>query len=147
MTVPEQRLRAAAAVRGIDHVTVTTRDCRGAKHFYELALRPLGFAVTFDWPSRGKAYLGLPGETSSIWIVQRSHPGRLAVTLSAADPSAVDAFYAAALAAGGEAVAEPGFRPELTARTYSAAVLDRDGNTVEAVSWHSSPVEASAEAA
>jgi catechol 2,3-dioxygenase-like lactoylglutathione lyase family enzyme len=147
MAVPEQRLRTAAAVRGIDHVTVTTRDCRGAKRFYEVSLRPLGFAVSFDWPARGRAYLGLPGESSSIWIVQRSHPGRLAMTLSAADPSAVDAFYAAAVAAGGETVAEPAFRPELTARTYSASVLDPDGNTVEAISWHSDPPEAAAEAA
>ncbi len=146
VAVPSQRVQTAARVRGIDHVTVTTRDCREAKRFYELALRPLGFSVVFDWPAGRRAYLGLAGETSSVWIVQRSHPGRLAMSLAAADEPAVDAFYAAALAAAGEPVSAPSYRPEYTARTYAAEVLDPDGNTLEAISWHSQPSTGAAEA-
>jgi catechol 2,3-dioxygenase-like lactoylglutathione lyase family enzyme len=132
---------------GIDHVTITTRDCRAAKRFYELALRPLGFSVVLDWPERGRAYLGLPAETSSLWIVQRGHPGRATVSLAAVDQSAVDAFYAAALAAGGEPVSPPAHRPEYTARTYAAEVLDPDGNTLEAVCWRAEPLANAADAA
>lgn len=98
MAVPAWKLEAVAPARGIDHVTITTRDCRAAKSFYEPTLRPLGFAIVFDWPARGRAYLGLPSQQSSLWIVQRSHPGRVSVSLAAEDREAVDAFYAAALA-------------------------------------------------
>lgn len=126
-------------VGGIDHVTITTRDCRAAKRFYEATLRPLGFAVVFDWPAAGRACLGLPSEPSSLWIVQRSHPGRACVSLAAADSDAVDAFYAAALAAGGQAVSPPAHRPEYTARTYAAEVLDADGNTLEAICRRAEP--------
>lgn len=135
MAVPAWKPKAVAPARGIDHVTITTRDCRAAKSFYEPTLRPLGFAIVFDWPARGRAYLGLPSQQSSLWIVQRSHPGRVSVSLAAEDREAVDAFYAAALAAGGQAVSTPGHRPEYTARTYAAEVLDPDGNTLEAICW------------
>ena len=134
-------------VRGIDHVTITTSDCRTAKRFYELTLRPLGFAVAFDWPDRGRAYLGLPAEPSSLWIVQRSHPGRVSVSLAAVDRDAVDAFYAAALAAGGQAVSPPAHRPEYTAHTYAAEVLDADGNTLEAICWRAEPLSSAERAA
>jgi catechol 2,3-dioxygenase-like lactoylglutathione lyase family enzyme len=140
--LPNRKLEAVEPVRGIDHVTVTTRDCRAAKRFYELALRPLGFSVAFDWPDGGRAYLGLRGETSSLWIVQRSHPGRVSVSLGAEDAGAVDAFYAAALAAGGVPVSAPAHRPEYTARTYAAEVLDPDGNTLEAICWRAEPLAA-----
>ena len=132
-------LEVVGAARGIDHVTITTRDCRAAKRFYEPALRPLGFSVVFDWPAGGRAYLGLPAEPSSLWIVQRSHPGRASVSLSAVDRDAVDAFYAAALAAGGQTVSPPAHRPEYTAGTYAAEVLDADGNTLEAICRQAEP--------
>ena len=147
MTVLSNRkLEAVEPVRGIDHVTITTRDCRAAKRFYEPALRPLGFSVVFDWPAGGRAYLGLPAEPSSLWIVQRSHPGRASVSLTAVDREAVDAFYAAALAAGGLAVSAPAHRPEYTARTYAAEVFDADGNTLKAICRQAEPI-ASAERA
>ncbi|MBV9465503.1 MAG: VOC family protein, partial [Solirubrobacterales bacterium] len=45
----------------------------------------------------------------------------------------VDAFYAAALAAGGRDNGAPGPRPEYSPGYYGAFVLDPDGNNVEAV--------------
>jgi catechol 2,3-dioxygenase-like lactoylglutathione lyase family enzyme len=145
MAVARERLEVVEGRRGIDHVTVTTRDCRAAKRFYELALSPLGFSVVFDWPEGGRAYLGLPSETSSLWLVQGDARGRIALTLAAADRRAVDAFYAAALAAGAEPVALPGFRPDHTPSTYAAEVLDPEGNAVEALCWHAKPIASAAE--
>ncbi len=140
MAVSERAVEVAGRAQGIDHVTIATRDYRGAKRFYELALRPLGFSVMFDWPEGGRAYLGVAPETSSVWLVQRGEPGRGAVSLAARDSVAVDRFYAAALAAGGRPVAPPSPRPEYTRATYAAEVLDPDGNAVEAICWHAAPV-------
>jgi catechol 2,3-dioxygenase-like lactoylglutathione lyase family enzyme len=133
MAVPENRLNVARSVQGIDHVTISTRDSRAAKRFYELALRPLGFSVVFDWPDGGRAYLGLPSEPSSVWLVQGGASRRAALSFAAADRGAVDCFFAAALAAGAQPLSPPAHRPEYTASTYAAEVLDPDGNALEAI--------------
>lgn len=53
--------------------------------------------------------------------------------LQAPDRAAVDAFYAAALAAGGTDNGGPGLRTEYSPGYYAAFVLDPDGHNVEAV--------------
>jgi catechol 2,3-dioxygenase-like lactoylglutathione lyase family enzyme len=55
------------------------------------------------------------------------------VAFMVSDMAAVDAFHAAALAAGGRDNGPPGLRPEYHAGYYGAFVLDPDGNNVEAV--------------
>lgn len=45
----------------------------------------------------------------------------------------VDAFYTAAVAAGGRPKLPPGIRAEYSPRYYAAFVYDPDGNNVEAV--------------
>jgi catechol 2,3-dioxygenase-like lactoylglutathione lyase family enzyme len=142
MAVPRPRLEEARGVEGIDHVTLTVADARAARRFYEVALQPLGFAVVLDWPDGGRTHLGLPSETSSLWLVQGNDARRGAVTLAAPDSGAVDAFYAAALAGGGREVSPPATRFEHTASTYAAEVLDPDGNVLEAICWHAVPVAA-----
>jgi predicted lactoylglutathione lyase len=47
--------------------------------------------------------------------------------------AAVDAFHAAAVAAGGRDNGAPALRPEYHPGYYGAFVLDPDGNNVEAV--------------
>jgi catechol 2,3-dioxygenase-like lactoylglutathione lyase family enzyme len=140
-----RHLEAVSRLSGIDHVTIVTRDHNAARRYYEQALRPLGFAVVFDWPDGGRVHLGLPQEKSSLWLVQGSRPGRIALSLAAADAATVDAFFAAALAAGGRAVSAPGFRPEFTPFTYAAEVADPEGNTVEAICRRATPAAARAE--
>ena len=105
----------------IDHVTVRVRDYEAAKRFYERALAPLGFVTLLDWHDERRAYLGLPGEPSSLWLVESLSAGGLDFCLAAPDDTAVDAFEAAALAAGGRSTGEP------------ARVFDLDGNSIEAV--------------
>jgi predicted lactoylglutathione lyase len=55
------------------------------------------------------------------------------VAFAAPHRGAVDAFYRAALEAGGRDNGPPGLRPEYHAGYYGAFVLDPDGNNVEAV--------------
>lgn len=45
----------------------------------------------------------------------------------------VDAFYKAALAAGGKDNGAPGLRPDYHANYYGAFVIDPEGNNIEAV--------------
>jgi catechol 2,3-dioxygenase-like lactoylglutathione lyase family enzyme len=113
-------------------VTIGVREYVVGKRFYERALRPLGFSVLLDWPDARRAYLGVASEASSLWLAE-GRAARTEISLAAADRSSVDAFYAAALAAGGRAVSSPAIRPEYTPSTYAAAVLDPDGNSVEAI--------------
>ena len=133
MAVPSKRATTTERERGIDHLTLVTRDYPAAKRFYELALRPLGFSVVFDWPQRRRAYFGVAPEPSSLWLVESGDPRRSTVAFAAPDRTAVDAFYAAALAAGGQPVSAPATRPEYTAAAYGAEVLDPDGNALEAI--------------
>ena len=59
-------------------------------------------------------------------------PGRH-VAFSAADRAQVDAFYAAAMQAGGRDNGAPGLRPQYHPDYYGAFVHDPDGNNIEAV--------------
>ena len=52
---------------------------------------------------------------------------------AAKDRATVDAFYKAAIAAGGRDNGPPGIRPHYHANYYGAFVLDPDGHNIEAV--------------
>jgi len=56
------------------------------------------------------------------------------VAFAAATRDRVDAFYAAALAAGGRDNGPPGIRAHYHPNYYGAFVVDPDGNNIEAVS-------------
>jgi catechol 2,3-dioxygenase-like lactoylglutathione lyase family enzyme len=117
----------------IDHLTVQVSDYERSKRFYAEALEPLGFAILLDWHQKRRAYLGIPPAPSSLWLVESASMGRLNVSLAAAAADAVDAFHAAALAAGAQTIEKPGVRPEHNSHYYAARVLDPDGNAIEAV--------------
>jgi catechol 2,3-dioxygenase-like lactoylglutathione lyase family enzyme len=55
------------------------------------------------------------------------------IALLANSRAAVDAFYHAALAAGGRDNGPPGLRPHYHPDYYGAFVLDPDGHNIEAV--------------
>jgi|SRR5215210_8439451 len=117
----------------IDHLTVPVSNYELSKAFYERTLAPLGLVVLLDWPDRQRAYFGVKGEPSSLWIVESSAAGNLDVTLAADSADTVDWFHTAALAASAESVQEPGLRGEYNRDYYAARVLDPDGNSVEVV--------------
>ena len=143
MAVPLKRPVERPA-QGLDHVTIATTSYRTARDFYLRALRPLGFAISFDWPDGGRATFALPQAASCVWIVETEEAGRVSLSLAAPDRGTVDAFFDAAVAAGGRPHSAPGIRAEYTARTYAAEVLDPEGNRLEAVCWRADPLPASA---
>ena len=124
----------------IDHVGCNVSDYARAKAFYDKAFAPLGISLLMEFgPIGGYGRDGKP----DFWIV--AGPSRfqkpeqlkvitpIHVCLRARSRAEVDAFYQAALAAGGKDNGPPGIRAEYHANYYGAFVLDPDGHNVEAV--------------
>jgi catechol 2,3-dioxygenase-like lactoylglutathione lyase family enzyme len=117
----------------IDHVILPVRDYAAGKHFYERALRPLGFTLLLDWPDGRRAWFGLEGTASSLWLRESQGAGTLEVCLGADQPEAVAGFHAEAVGLGALSRWEPGIRPEFSRDYYAARVEDPDGNSIEVV--------------
>jgi catechol 2,3-dioxygenase-like lactoylglutathione lyase family enzyme len=116
------------------HVAVNVTDLEAAKRFYVGALEPLGYRVVYEEPGR-LAYLA-DAHGLDFGIGQRGPVGGAHVAFECGDRTLVDAFYAAAMAAGGTDNGAPGIRSQYDANYYAAYVLDADGNNIEAVCHH-----------
>ncbi|BBE71579.1 VOC family protein [Oharaeibacter diazotrophicus] len=123
----------------IDHIGFPVSDFERSKAFYTAALAPLGYglvmAVTAE-ETGAAAHAGFgAGPKPDFWIGSggRADALRVHVAFVAADRAAVDAFHAAALAAGGTDNGAPGLRPHYHPNYYGAFVLDPDGHNIEAV--------------
>jgi catechol 2,3-dioxygenase-like lactoylglutathione lyase family enzyme len=118
----------------IDHLTVGVSDLDTSRRFYAQALEPLGFREIGPWSdAQREISFGLE-EANDFGISDRYEVGgQLHIAFAAETREAVDAFHAAALAAGGRDNGAPGPRPEYSAGYYGAFVLDPDGHNVEAV--------------
>ena len=117
----------------IDHVSIKVKDVEQAKEFYEAALAPLGYARGIEYP--GGMQLLVEGEPGDVWVAPLPEGAEAVpthVAPRAADAAAVDAFYEAALAAGGTDNGAPGPR-DYHPGYYAAFVLDPEGNNIEAV--------------
>jgi catechol 2,3-dioxygenase-like lactoylglutathione lyase family enzyme len=84
----------------IDHVTANVGDFEQAKHFYAQALAPLGYSVQVEF--EGAAGFGTGEGIPDFWIGSSPERGAAHVAFSASDRAKVDAFYEAAMAAGGK---------------------------------------------
>ena len=117
----------------VDHITLPVRDYAVSRRFYEVALRPLGLVLVLDWPDGRKAWFGVEGAASLLWMCESQAAGTLELALAADRPEAVEAFHTAALRAGARSEWEPSIRPEFDRRYLAARVRDPDGNSIEAV--------------
>jgi catechol 2,3-dioxygenase-like lactoylglutathione lyase family enzyme len=115
----------------IDHVTANVSDLEQARRFYEQALAPLGYAVRMEF--EGTAGFGTGEGIPDFWIGSSPERGATHVAFNANDRAMVDAFFHAAIAAGGKDNGGPGLRPHYHDSFYAAYVHDADGNNVEAV--------------
>jgi catechol 2,3-dioxygenase-like lactoylglutathione lyase family enzyme len=121
----------------IDHISIAVRDLAAATAFYEAALAPLGFARLETRP----ATVGFGKTYPELWLNLRKDMAPVApdsgahVALRARTTDMVDAFHAAALAAGGTSDGAPGLRAEYHENYYAAFILDPDGNRIEAVTF------------
>ncbi|MEM1191616.1 MAG: VOC family protein [Pseudomonadota bacterium] len=116
-----------------DHVKFGVRDFARSRAFYLKALEPIGVTVVTDWPPNG-AELSQPNGKSSLCLYQTvERPAHLHIAFVAKTRYQVDAFYRAALDAGGLDNGPPGPRPQYCERYYAAFVLDPDGHNIEVV--------------
>ncbi len=122
----------------IDHTGFTMSNPAVSRAFYEKALSPLGYSVVMEIPTEftgGKVALGL-GEAGKpdFWLAEGTPATpRIHIAFRARSRAEVDAFYQAAIAAGGKDNGPPGLRPHYHPNYYAAFVLDPDGYNVEAV--------------
>ena len=115
----------------IDHTGVTVIDVANSKAFYRAALAPLGYEVIMEFDDA--VGFGVPPKPD-FWIGKAALSGTpVHVAFRAGTRAEVDAFYGAAMAAGGRDNGPPGMRPHYHANYYAAFVLDPDGNNIEAV--------------
>jgi len=113
----------------IDHLALGVSDLAASRAFYEAALAPLGYEVVMEWEDR----VAFGPTARPIFFLGPGATTALHVAFQARDRAAVDAFHAAALAAGGRDNGGPGMRPRYHAHYYGAFVLDPDGINAEAV--------------
>lgn len=114
----------------IDHLSLRVRELESCKQFYSAALTPLGYASVMEFP--GAMGLGVAGKPD-FWLTQAEAAVATHVAFACKDRETVDAFYQAALAAGGKGHGAPGIRPDYHPNYYGAFVLDPEGNNIEAV--------------
>jgi len=121
----------------IDHISITVRDLDRAARFYQAVLGVIGYEKLVVRPRTvgfGKAYpefwLNLRATMAPIDGDAGAH-----AALRVRSTELVDAFHAAALAAGGTSDGAPGLRPQHGEGYYAAFIRDPDGNRVEAVTF------------
>jgi catechol 2,3-dioxygenase-like lactoylglutathione lyase family enzyme len=121
----------------IDHTGIAVADFDKAKAFYDAALAPLGASLLMMVPQEytgGVKVGGYGYDRPQFWLHEDAEPGKGRHYAFVADKRAeVDAFYEAAMAAGGRDNGGPGLRPHYHPDYYGAFVLDPDGNNIEAV--------------
>jgi catechol 2,3-dioxygenase-like lactoylglutathione lyase family enzyme len=113
----------------IEHVSLRCRSAKKSRKFYERALEPLGYVCDREY---GDAFGFAERGRHDFWVTNGKVGTPSHVAFHAKSKKAVDAFYAAALKAGGKDNGKPGPRPEYG---YAAFVLDPDGHNIEAVIW------------
>jgi len=113
----------------IDHLGFAVSNVERAKAFYLKALAPLSIGMLIEVTpeqSGGDAHLGFGAGGKAV-------QGPVHIAFDAPNRATVDAFYKAALAAGGRDNGAPGIRAHYHPNYYGAFVFDLDGHNIEAV--------------
>jgi catechol 2,3-dioxygenase-like lactoylglutathione lyase family enzyme len=122
----------------IDHTGVVVSDFARSRAFYTAALGSLGFIKNMEFPASVTGRTDVAGfgppDKPEFWI-SNGTPNQppLHIAFRVNTRAEVDAYYKAALAAGGRDNGAPGLRPHYHPNYYGAFVLDPDGHNIEAV--------------
>jgi catechol 2,3-dioxygenase-like lactoylglutathione lyase family enzyme len=122
----------------IAHVGIQVSDLERSKKFYSQALKPISYELLREYgvtPNRPAASAGF-GEPprADFWLYQGKPSGvNTHIAFQVGKRALVDAFYQAAMAAGGRDNGKPGIRPQYNPNYYGAFVLDPDGYNIEAL--------------
>ena len=117
----------------LDHVGFAVSDYGRSKTFYEQALAPAGLRAA---AGAGESRRGVRPRREAVLLdrgPRAGGDGQAPRRLRRRDRPTVDAFHAAALAAGGTDNGAPGVRAIYHPDYYGAYVFDPDGNNIEAV--------------
>ncbi|TXH37513.1 MAG: VOC family protein [Rhodospirillaceae bacterium] len=134
----------------IDHLSLGVSNLAAARQYYDRVLASLGYVRLRDVDIPGQGLVahgyGEKGGNSSFWIgvpeqvkPESNRCGGVHLAFAARSRADVDAFHAAALAAGGTDNGAPGLRPQYHADYYGAFAFDPDGNKIEACCHHPEP--------
>jgi catechol 2,3-dioxygenase-like lactoylglutathione lyase family enzyme len=121
----------------IDHVSVAVRDIAASTRFYEALLATIDIIKLETRP----ATVGFGKKYPEFWINLRAGLAPVSpesgahICFRARSTELVDAFHAAALAAGGTSDGALGLRPSHGEGYYAAFIRDPDGNRIEAVTF------------
>ncbi len=116
-----------------DHVKFGVSDYAASKTFFLKALEPLGVALVSEGLPAYGAELSSKGGVSLCLFQTGERPAHLHLAFVAEHRQQVEAFYRAALQAGGKDNGAPGLRPRYHANYYAAFVIGPDGHNIEAV--------------
>jgi catechol 2,3-dioxygenase-like lactoylglutathione lyase family enzyme len=108
-------------------------DYAASKSFFLKALEPLGVAVVSEGPPTYGVELSTNGKSSLCLCQTDEKPAHLHLAFAAENRQQVEAFYRAALAAGGKDNGAPGLRPQYSGNYYAAFVIGPDGHNIEVV--------------
>jgi catechol 2,3-dioxygenase-like lactoylglutathione lyase family enzyme len=122
-----ERMRRAG---NVDHVWLRVADVGASKRFYSVVAGYAGFTLGVDSDQR-VSFRG--ADKGSLSLVAGARSEHLHIAFPAPDHQTVEAFHAAAVAAGYSDRGGPGERPEYHAGYYGAYVLDPDGHNIELV--------------
>lgn len=124
----------------MSHVSVGTNDFNRAVAFYDAVLATIGAQRVMEHPGTvayGKHFpefwVGTPYDRGPATCANGVH-----FAFMAGCKADVDAFFKAAIDAGGVSDGEPGPRPEYSAAYYGCFVRDLDGHKIEATFWDQS---------
>jgi catechol 2,3-dioxygenase-like lactoylglutathione lyase family enzyme len=113
----------------VDHLWIRVRDVAQTRRFYAAIAPALGLRVRDGRDGR----VHVEAADRSFALLEGTPTANLHIAFAARDDATVDAFHAAAVAAGYRDNGPPGERPQYHAGYYGAFVLDPDGTNVEAV--------------
>ena len=117
-----------------DHIKFGVSDYAATKAFFLRALEPLGIAIASEGSPAYGVELCTPGNNTSLCLCQAEEkPAHLHLAFAAENRQQVEAFYRAALEAGGKDNGAPGLRPQYSANYYAAFVIGPDGHNIEVV--------------
>ncbi|MFZ5442680.1 MAG: VOC family protein [Myxococcota bacterium] len=125
----------------IDHLSSYTTSFEASQRFYDESFQALGYGRTAsmvatwdqEFPTRRMAAWGPPGRPV-FWLIEvKAAATPRHTAFQAKSAAAVEAWFKAALAAGGKDNGGPGPRPQYHPGYFGAFVIDPDGNNVEAV--------------
>jgi catechol 2,3-dioxygenase-like lactoylglutathione lyase family enzyme len=118
----------------IHHVSIGVRKIAASRAFYDAAFSAIGYTCL----SADDVSLGYGKDTVAFWISRSERPvaedpkSGLHFCFMAPTRRSVEAFYEAALAAGGRDNGKPDLREDYGPNYFAAFVIDPDGYRIEA---------------